>query len=600
MDSKSRLLFIAILFLFAASLRASPSYYCYKASQSISIDGKLDEAAWNGVPSMTLRHISTGAEPKLRCTAKMLWDEKYLYIGFDLEDTDIWALNSEQQGSKAKLAIMNSDPFVKIFLDPDSDAQNYMEIHVNPLNNLYQTWLGHGSSDKFKRVLDLSPENYHNDWSCEGLKKAVSINGTLNKRDDTDKSWCVEVAIPWSSLKRFCIASCPPSTGDVWRILLGRVERKDLGTEKTYFTSSVIGFEDCHQVDKWNYLIFSDEPAEKTAQNPSPVSGQLELKLAWVWSMENKPTAEIAQTAKSLGFNSIAWMLPQRPGIAEECHKAGMKLFGVVFFPSGPSDKKYRQLILPDEEKLAKQIKENFTQNLKPQGGGEPLIGGESCDMDFWCLERPETMEYAKKLVDDFLDAGYDGIAFDAIGYKNYYACFCPICVAKHEEFIKANPQLSRQAAIYKYSEQRLVSFLSELVRYTKEKKPDTMTTCHIWPNFAPNPLYGNKVPFDYCGQTVSWFFKPHWELDKVERYIDEVVRQGSRYHKASHGAPFITVWYSPDDKSVGRVKEEIRMVKQSGAKGIQFAELSSLLANPEMAKMISEELDGKAPAKRE
>lgn len=585
---------LAVLFLQASILHASPSYYCYKTEQPITVDGKMDEEAWKDIPGLMLRDLVTGAAPMQQTVVKMLWDNQYLYIGFELQDTNIWAECNEPQGPKAKKVIMIVDQFVEILLDPDCDGRNYCEFQVNPLNNLYQTWIGAGSKDKFKHDLDFSTNNYHNNWVCEGLKKAVAINGTLNKPGDTDKSWSVEMAIPWSSLKPFCQGSCPPVTGDVWRTDLGRVYRTAAGSNETYWTWPVIGIPDCHQPDKWGYVIFSDEPAIKATvkSKPDKDKNALLFKMVWVWSMEDKSVTEIAEKAKALGFNAIGWMLPDRTNLVADCHKAGMKLFGVAFFPSAPSDNKYMQVVLPDEEAWLKKIQAGPLKEML-QGGGEPVIGGEiAAQMDFWCLDRPEAMEYGKQLVDKFIREGYDGIAFDAIGYKNFYACFCPVSKAKHETFIKQHPELPRQAAIYKYSEQCLVSFLNTLVGYTKEKKPGMTTTCHIWPDFAPNPLYGNKVAYDYCGQTVSWFYT-RWSLDKVSRYTYEVVNQADRYHPSSQGAPFLGIWYPPHNKSPDYVKEEIRMVKESGARGIQLCELSSLLSDPAVAQAISAELDG-------
>ena len=34
----------------------------------------------------------------------------------------------------------------------------------------------------------------------------------------------------------------------------------------------------------------------------------------------------------------------------------------------------------------------------------------------------------------------------------------------------------------------------------------------------------------DYCMQTVAWFFKPFWDLAKVEDYTRKVVQDEKRY----------------------------------------------------------------------
>ena len=51
----------------------------------------------------------------------------------------------------------------------------------------------------------------------------MQVEGTLNKRDDIDQGWSVELAFPWEGLKRLADAqSRPPVPGDVWRIGLVR------------------------------------------------------------------------------------------------------------------------------------------------------------------------------------------------------------------------------------------------------------------------------------------------------------------------------------------------------------------------------------------
>src|SRR5690348_687777 len=67
-------------------------YVCYRARDPIKIDGKLDDAAWRDAP-WTDDFVDIEGDrrprPRFRTRAKMLWDEKYFYIGAELEEPHV-------------------------------------------------------------------------------------------------------------------------------------------------------------------------------------------------------------------------------------------------------------------------------------------------------------------------------------------------------------------------------------------------------------------------------------------------------------------------------------------------------------------------------
>lgn len=583
--------------------RASPAYYCYRVEQPICIDGRLDEQTWKDVPFIEFHDIADGSAPKYSTRARILWDDNYLYVSFDVEEPNVWAVVGKQIGeprqlwevsaeAKAKFLLFR-DSFLKVFLDPDGDGKNYLEFLINALGNINDVWFGCGSRRTDRQQDDFSPKNYHLEWDCADLKSAVDIRGTLNNPEDIDKGWSVEMAFPWASLSSFTAGRCPPAASDTWRAHLGRLYRIKDGAKPSYWTWPVIGIVDCHQLDRWGFIIFSGDNAVKkeTKTGNLVTEEQLQWKMVWVWRREGKSDEELVALAKSLGFNAMQ----AKENMIEICHRAGMQAFGTLWLSSAPQESV--QVILPREQKRLAVQTENPTVKKLYQNGGEPVQGGEIHGFKPWCLDQPETLKYCKQCIDKIIAAGYDGIALDGIGYRNYYACFCPVSQRKHKEFIEKHPKLSPEEAVRKYSEQRLVSFNNELINYAKQKKADIKITTHIWPHFAPNPLYGNKLAVDYCGQTVSWFRVPHWPLEKVERYAYEVVSKESLYHRHSKAAPFIGIFTLPPEerhkKTAERVREEIRIVKRAGAKAIQFAELGNILNDPEIAKVVSEELGG-------
>lgn len=577
-------------------LKASPSQYCYRVNTPLTIDGKLKESEWQSVPAMICRGLVDGNMSKYATTAKVLWDDKYIYIGMTGEDTNVWATlgtktpqpTSFEEKSQQPLCIMWKDPFFKIYLDPDGDGNEHIEMHLNALNHINDAWIGVGSTSKIEQV-GICGNNVHFEWNCENVRSAVSIDGTLNCPNDIDKGWSAEIAIPWSSLKLFCVGSCPPKRGDVWKAQFGRVCRTEVGSERTYWLWPVIGVPDCHQTDRFGYMIFSDKIAGIPRLTTSrKVKNPLKWKMVWLWTMADKSDEEIVYSAQSLGFNVLN---ARSPNMVRECHKAGLKSIGSLWFGSAP--KEYGQSIPPKPDEL-KDWK-NPAAYLY-QFGGEPIQGGEEwLGWEPWCPDQPETIKYGEKQIDVLIAQGYDGVALDAFGYKNYYACDCPLSKARRTQYQKQHPEQPAQEVIYKSSEESLTVFCRTLVNYAHNKKKGFIVTCHIYPNFAPNPLYGNKIPFDYCGQTVSWFFQPHWQNDKIMRYTHDVVAYAGDYNSKSIGTPFVGIFTLPPDemhrKTAQEVRDELHIIKQLGAKAIQIAELGNIMNDPEIAKVVREEL---------
>lgn len=323
---------------------------------------------------------------------------------------------------------------------------------------------------------------------------------------------------------------------------------------------------------------------------------KLRSRMVWVWTLGKTPEAEVVRLARALGFNA---MQARNVKMVEECRRAGVAAFAAVWLGSAPAE--FAQVMLPEEEERLRARKARPAEESRYQQGGEPVDPGEVSDLKCWCLDRPEALAFGKGQIDRAIEQGYDGIALDAVGYSNYHACFCPVSRERHAAYRKEHPELPETEAVHACSLERLVGFYADLSAYARERKPGIATTCHVYPHFAPEPLYGNRLDLDTCGQTVSWFFLPHWPLEKVARHSRALVEGEGRYHPKAKAAPFLAIYSLPPQerhrKSAERVRREIRAVKEAGATAIQLAELGHILNDPEVAKVVSEELGGTWPA---
>ena len=162
----------------------------------------------------------------------MLWDDQNLYVGFWLEDRDVCGVQGEDPLS------VRQDNNVGVLL---VGRGAYYELAVNPLgatSEMFHIWkdayqrggrydvpefdlavhrpevLGGGSNSDYRAMRWAFSH-----WRFPRLQVGVQIEGTLNKRDDIDRGWSVELAFPWEGLKRLADAqSLPPAAGDVWRV----------------------------------------------------------------------------------------------------------------------------------------------------------------------------------------------------------------------------------------------------------------------------------------------------------------------------------------------------------------------------------------------
>jgi len=244
-----------------------PSCVVHKALAPLKIDGKLDEECWKKAPKMEFLGIADGSLPPWNCYGKVLWDDNYFYIGFYIENPNIWAsLDPKLPEPKTPDTIpeqhdkfiMHNDGFAKIFFDPDGDGKTYAELHINALNKV-DDWYFILPWHIKGREHYTKPDNWHLEFDYKDFQSAIFVDGTVNNPKDIDKYWTLEVAFTWESLKPITYGNCPPQPGDVWRAHIGRVICNAPKGRHTYYTWPVIGVVDCHRLRKWGYITFASE-----------------------------------------------------------------------------------------------------------------------------------------------------------------------------------------------------------------------------------------------------------------------------------------------------------------------------------------------------
>lgn len=249
--------------------RAAPAppqrYLCYRATERIVIDGRLDEPTWAAAP-WTRPFVdilgNAGVSPRYRTRVRMLWDDERLYIAANIQEPDVRAALTERD------SIVYHDNDFEVFIDANGDARDYFEIEVNALNTVFDLFLE-------RTYRDRGP--VHHDWNLAGLETAVTIDGTLNDASDRDLGWCVEMALPWRALDEHAGTRIPPHAGDIWRMNFSRVQWPDgmrggspdlagKGIENNWVWSPQ-GVVDMHIPQRWGYVEFSADVVGNCAES---------------------------------------------------------------------------------------------------------------------------------------------------------------------------------------------------------------------------------------------------------------------------------------------------------------------------------------------
>jgi hypothetical protein len=176
-------------------------YICRKISDRIKPDGVLCESVWKDIETIVLvRNDGERLDPAYSTQAQICRDDENLYIRFLCKDPHIWAT------MKGRNEPLWEEEVVEVFIDPDGDGRNYIELEVNPLNNILALLIpGVGAVGNWKENAD---------FELSGLKTYVSQDG---------QGWLANIIIPFRNFKPW--ASVPPKGRDIWHLNLYRVER---------------------------------------------------------------------------------------------------------------------------------------------------------------------------------------------------------------------------------------------------------------------------------------------------------------------------------------------------------------------------------------
>jgi len=168
-----------------------PVYKIAKAREPITIDGRMDEAAWKKAEVQPLSNFFRLDKPveKQNSKFRMLWDDTNIYLFYECEDTSLTARETKFDGRTYM------DDCAEFFVVPAPDSV-YMhfgfEINITEVRYDYIVLWKYYNNRTF----------FISGYNPEYQVKAI-YNGTLNNDKDRDKGWTMEFAIPMSAFSNF-------------------------------------------------------------------------------------------------------------------------------------------------------------------------------------------------------------------------------------------------------------------------------------------------------------------------------------------------------------------------------------------------------------
>ncbi len=274
-------LLAALLLLACLPAAADPAELSYEVrftDERMTLDGHARESSWALAPTIELtdRHY-TGlmAIDSVSTRVKALWNDKGLMVLYHCLDAHIQAEVTERDGR------VYTDDTVELFLDPDMDGTNYLQVAVNPRSARRDLLIPEAGG----RTSTLS-------WD-PGCVNAVYAEGTLTDRSDRDEWWTVELFLPWSGLGRKALElswesddvtyevdardvlgerAVPPKAGDRWKANFNRFDQgRGVAKVITDDEGGKIGYKDgdvasgwgvsptsgsFHEPEYWGVLVF--------------------------------------------------------------------------------------------------------------------------------------------------------------------------------------------------------------------------------------------------------------------------------------------------------------------------------------------------------
>ena len=196
---------IAILIASRGFAQSGASYIAQRRIDTITVDGKFTEASWAGAVSTAAFTLWNGspAPYSLQTSAKMVWDDRYLYIGFNARDTDVYATYKGRD-----VNCWEQDNFEVFVTVPGTTG--YVEAEGSPAGAI---WDGY-----YTNIY----QGLQGSYNFTNLQIAAQVLGSLNNSADQDIGFTSEMRLPFSDIYQG-VPDGLPTNGTQLRLNLNRI-----------------------------------------------------------------------------------------------------------------------------------------------------------------------------------------------------------------------------------------------------------------------------------------------------------------------------------------------------------------------------------------
>lgn len=247
------LILVSVFFFYCRSnsgkkavLGEQPLYKVMKTSETMKLDGLMNEAIWQSAETRTFDYFyRTEFESDSQKTLfRMLWDEENIYLFYEFEDTYLTARETKRDGFPF------FDDCAEIFIIPAPDS---LDSHFGFEINIYKAMNDFVYFNKYYKENDYVLKSFNSE-SCS----AITFQGTLNDNSDKDESWKMEICIPlvtfhnlWGNVKNL--------EGTQWAFQAARQDRNDLEGERRSISTLFPIYDESlgvHQANRFGLMEF--------------------------------------------------------------------------------------------------------------------------------------------------------------------------------------------------------------------------------------------------------------------------------------------------------------------------------------------------------